>query len=131
MRRQTSRRDFMKNVTVASVGAYVGHGLAFPKQVRSANEEINVASIGVGGKGGGDSQHASQFGNVVAICDVDRNTLESKGKSKGFENAEQFTDYRELLAKHGKKIDIATISTPDHMHAPATLEAMRDRKSVV
>ena len=43
MRRQTSRRDFMKNVTVASVGAYVGHGLAFPKQVRSANEETNVA----------------------------------------------------------------------------------------
>ena len=115
----------MKNVSVASVGAFVGHGLASPKQALSANEEINVASIGVGGKGGGDSQHASQFGNVVAICDVDRNTLESKGKSKGFENAEQFTDYRELLAKHGKKIDIATISTPDHMHAPATLEAMR------
>ena len=125
MRRQSSRRDFMKNVTVASVGAYVGHGLAFPKQVLSANEEINVASIGVGGKGGGDSSHAAQFGKVIAICDVDRNTLESKGKSKGFESAEQFTDYRELLAKHGKKIDIATISTPDHMHAPATLEAMR------
>ena len=115
----------MKNVTVASVGAYVGHGLAFPKQVLSANEEINVASIGVGGKGGSDSSNASQFGKVVAICDVDRKTLEDKGKSKGFESAEQFTDYRELLAKHGKKIDIATISTPDHMHAPATLEAMR------
>ena len=125
MRRQTSRREFMKNVTVASVGAYVGHGLAFPKQVLSANEEINVACIGVGGKGGGDSDNASQFGNILAICDVDRGTLESKGKAGKFKDAEKFTDYRELLAKFGKKIDIATISTPDHMHAPATLEAMR------
>ena len=125
MFQQTTRRDFIKNVTAASVGAYVGHGLAFPDRALSANEEINVACIGVGGKGGSDSSNASQFGNVVAICDVDRNTLESKGKSKGFENAEKFTDYQELLAKFGKKIDLATISTPDHMHAPATLEAMR------
>ena len=115
----------MKNVTVAGVGAYVGHGLVSPTIARSANEELNVACIGVGGKGGSDSSNASQFGKVVAICDVDRNTLESKGKSKGFEDAEKFTDYRELLDKHGSKIDICTISTPDHMHAPATLQAMR------
>ena len=61
----------------------------------------------------------------LAICDVDRNTLESKGKAKGFENAEKFTDYRELLAKYGKKIDICNVSTPDHMHGPITLAAMR------
>ncbi len=115
----------MKNVTVASVGAYVGHGIAFSKQALSANEELNVVSIGVGGKGGSDSSNASQFGNVIAICDVDRNTLEGKGKSDKFANAEKFTDYRELLAKFGKKIDIATVSTPDHMHAPVTLDAMR------
>ena len=114
----------MKNAAAAGIGAYVGHGLAFPKQVLSANEEISVACIGVGGKGGSDSDNASQFGNVVAICDVDRNTLAGKSKGK-FADAEKFTDYRELFAKHGKKIDIATISTPDHMHAPVTLEAMR------
>ena len=61
----------------------------------------------------------------MAICDVDRNTLESKGKSKGFEKAEKYTDYRELLAKFGKKIDICNVSTPDHMHGPITLAAMR------
>ena len=92
---------------------------------QSPNEKPNVACIGVGGKGGSDSANAAKFGNVIAICDVDRNTLESKGNAEGFKDAEKFTDYRELLAKHGKNIDIATISTPDHMHAPATLEAMR------
>lgn len=125
MRRQNSRRDFLKNVSAVSAGVCVGHGIVFPTRARSANEELNVACIGVGGKGGSDSSNASQFGNVVAICDVDRNTLESKGSGGKFKEAERFTDYRELLAKHGKKIDICTISTPDHMHAPATLEAMR------
>ena len=125
MRHQTTRRDFIKNVSAVSAGVYVGHGLVFPERALSANEEINVACIGVGGKGGGDSSHAAQFGQVVAICDVDRKTLEDKGNSSGFKDAERFTDYRELFAKFGKKIDIATISTPDHMHAPATLEAMR------
>lgn len=125
MRRQSSRRDFLKNVSAVSAGVCVGHGLVFPTRALSANEELNVASFGVGGKGGSDSSNASQFGNVVAICDVDRNTLESKGKSDKFKDAEKFTDYRELLAKFGKKIDIATVSTPDHMHGPVTLAAMR------
>ena len=125
MRRQSSRRDFIKNVSAVSAGVFVGHGLVMPTYVRSANEELNIANIGVGGKGGSDSSNASQFGNVVAICDVDRNRLESKGKSDKFQNAEKYTDYRELFAKHGSKIDIATISTPDHMHAPVTLTAMR------
>lgn len=125
MRRQTNRREFIKNVTAVSAGVAVGHGLVIPTHALSANEELNVASFGVGGKGGSDSSNAATFGNVVAICDVDRNTLESKGKADKFKNAEKFTDYRELLDKFGKKIDIATVSTPDHMHGPITLAAMR------
>jgi predicted dehydrogenase len=62
---------------------------------------------------------------VIAMCDVDRNTLEGKSKAPEFKNAEKFTDYRELFAKYGKKIDIINVSTPDHMHAVITLEAMR------
>ena len=41
MRRQTSRRDFIKNVSAVSAGVYVGHGLVMPTYVRSANEELN------------------------------------------------------------------------------------------
>ena len=125
MSRQTSRREFIQNTSAIGAALFVGGAVDLRGQERSANEQLNIACIGVGGKGGSDSSNAAQFGNVVAICDVDRKTLEDKGKSKGFENAEKFSDYRELLAKFGKQIDIATISTPDHMHAPATLEAMR------
>ncbi|MFO0870116.1 MAG: Gfo/Idh/MocA family oxidoreductase [Pirellulales bacterium] len=121
---KTTRRVFLESAALAGAGYFVAAGTR-PALSQSPNEKLNVACIGVGGKGGSDSSNAAQFGNVVAICDVDRNTLESKGKADGFKNAERFTDYRELLAKFGKKIDIATVSTPDHMHAPVTLEAMR------
>jgi predicted dehydrogenase len=125
MSRKTSRREFLRDTSAISAALFVGGAVNLRGQERSANEQLNVACFGVGGKGGSDSSNAAAFGNVVAICDVDRNTLESKGGSKGFENAEKFTDYRELLAKYGDKIDIATISTPDHMHGPITLAAMR------
>ena len=120
----TTRRGFLQTASLAGAGYFVAAG-GRPAWSQSAIEQLNVACIGVGGKGGSDSDNAALFGNVVAICDVDRNTLESKGKSEKFKDAEHFTDYRELLAKHGKNIDIAVISTPDHMHAPITLDAMR------
>ena len=91
----------------------------------SPNEKLNVACIGIGGKGGSDSENAAKFGNVVAICDIDRDRLDAKAKVSEFKSAEKFTDFRELFAKYGKNLDIVTISTPDHMHGPVTLAAMR------
>jgi predicted dehydrogenase len=119
-----TRRGFLQTASMAGAGYFVAAG-SRQAWSRAAGEQLNIACIGVGGKGSSDSDNAALFGNVIAICDVDRNTLEKKGNSEKFKAAEQFTDYRELLAKHGKNIDIVTISTPDHMHAPATLDAMR------
>jgi predicted dehydrogenase len=119
-----SRRRFLGASGLAGAGYFVAAGTRRAYS-QAAAERPTVACIGVGGKGGSDSDNAALFGDVIAICDVDRKTLESKGAGEKFKQAEQFTDYRELLAKHGKKIDIVTVSTPDHMHAPATLDAMR------
>jgi len=120
----STRRGFLQTASLAGAGYFVAAG-GRQAWSQAAGQQLNVACIGVGGKGGSDSDNAALFGNVIAICDVDRNTLEKKGNAEAFKNAERFTDYRELLAKHGKKIDIVTVSTPDHMHAPATLDAMR------
>jgi predicted dehydrogenase len=122
---KNSRRQFIQSSSAVIGAGYFATAGSRVALSNSANEKLNVASIGVGGKGGSDSSNAAQFGNVIAICDVDRKTLESKGQSEGFTGAERYTDYRELFAKHGKNIDIVTVSTPDHMHAPITLEAMR------
>ena len=121
---RSSRRQFLRATSLGGAGyfAAAGNRRAWSQ---AAIERPTVACIGVGGKGSSDSDNAALFGDVIAICDVDRNTLEKKGGGERFRAAERFTDYRDLLAKHGDKIDIATISTPDHMHAPATLDAMR------
>jgi predicted dehydrogenase len=121
---RTSRRKFIQNTSAIGAGYFVAAG-AQTALSNSANEKLNVACIGVGGKGGSDSSNAATFGNVVAICDVDRGTLDGKAEAPEFKNAEKFTDYRELFAKFGKNIDIVTVSTPDHMHGPVTLAAMR------
>lgn len=121
---KTTRRTFLKSATIASAGYLVATGNEKALS-QSPNEKPNVGCIGAAGKGGSDSANAAMFGNVVAICDVDRGKMDSKGQAEGFKDAEQFLDHREMFAKHGKNIDICTISTPDHMHATATLEAMR------
>ncbi len=125
MKRRTTRREFVKVTTAASAGFFVAAGTRQALS-NSAIERPHVVNIGIGGKGSSDSSNAARFGDVVAICDVDRGRLEAKGRAEGFKTAERFTDYRELFEKYGKgKVEIATISTPDHMHAPATLKAMR------
>jgi predicted dehydrogenase len=60
---------------------------------------------------------------MVAICDVDENTLNTG--EKRFPKAKRYTDFRKLLDEMGKSIDAVTVSTPDHTHAPAALMAMR------
>ena len=95
---------------------------------QSPNERINVASIGVGGKGDSDSEQAAKHGNLIAICDVDENTLGKKAKK--FPNAKKFTDFRKMFDEMHKEIDACTISTPDHQHAVATMMAIKLGKHV-
>jgi predicted dehydrogenase len=118
-----TRRHFLTS-SLAGVSYFAAAG-SRRAWSNSANERPQIACIGVGGKGGSDSSNAALFGDVLAICDVDRKTLASKSEADKFTAAETFTDYRELFAKYGDKLDLCTVSTPDHMHAPVTLEAMR------
>ena len=87
-----------------------------------------MASIGVGGKGGSDSRHAGELGDMVALCDCDDNTL--RGRAKDSPRAVLYNDFRLMLEEMDKSIDAVTISTPDHTHAPAAMMAMRLGKHV-
>ena len=117
-----TRRQFLNRTTLAATTAT----LAFPYvgRVQGANDRINVACIGVGGKGDSDSTEAGKNNaNIVAICDVDQNSLDKKAKQ--FPQAKQYRDYRKLLDEMGKDIDAVTVSTPDHNHGIASIRAMK------
>src|SRR5262249_9696540 len=89
----TSRRAFLFGASVA------GFGILVPGRRGWAgvgpNEELNIACIGVGGKGGGDTDQAAHHGRVVAICDIDQKRLDAKGEKH--KDAKKYNDFRELL----------------------------------
>lgn len=95
---------------------------------KKPGEKIRFACIGIGGKGDSDTADAANFGELVAICDIDDNTL--SGASKRYPNAKTYTDWRKLFAEMGDVIDAVTVSTPDHNHAVIAVRAMRMGKHV-
>jgi predicted dehydrogenase len=92
----------------------------------SANEKLNIAVIGAGGKGATDTDSVASE-NIVALCDVDQKTLDSRGQK--YPNARLFKDYRKML-EEVKGIDAVIVATPDHVHAPASIMAMKMGKHV-
>jgi predicted dehydrogenase len=126
-RRKTTRRQFLQQGALAGVGFWAAGGVLLAERKGPA-DKINVAAIGVGGKGESDTQQAAKLGNLVAICDIDDDTL---GKmSSRFPKAEKFNDFRKMLGKMDKEIDAVVVSTPDHTHAPASIMAMKMKKHV-
>lgn len=126
-----SRRSFIKSTTATGAGL----SIACPSilSAKSPNEKLNIASIGVGGRGWSDVNGASRGHNVVAFCDVMTEVSSRKGgyaeAAKQWPKARRYQDWRKLLDE-SKDIDAITISTPDHMHAAPTLAAMRLGKHV-
>src|SRR5207247_9627291 len=93
------------------------------------SERINLAGIGAGGMGGGDiATHARLGANVVALCDVDDER--AAGSFKAFPKARRYKDFREMLDKEAKHIDAVSVGTPDHIHAVASMAAIRSGQHV-
>jgi predicted dehydrogenase len=118
------RREFFKYTAAAGAGSFAGGAPAvWARTSPPTIERVRFACIGVGGKGDSDTEDAGKHGEIVALCDIDANTLNNMGKK--FPKAKKYFDYRKMLEEMGDKIDAVTVSTPDHTHAPASIMAMR------
>src|SRR5262245_57104463 len=120
-----NRREFLKTATLAGLGVWVVPQ-ALAQGERSPNDRIRFACIGVGGKGEGDTEDASHFGDVVAICDIDDNTLNKAAEKHP--KAKKYNDYRKMFDEMAPGIDAVTVSTADHSHAPASAMALKLKK---
>jgi hypothetical protein len=122
-----SRRNFLKSSSLA-VGAGIVGAPSFLRG-QNLNERINVACIGVGGKGDSDCSSAAALGgNIVGLCDVDENTLNRKAQK--FPQAKKYKDFRKMLEELDKSVDAVTVSTPDHCHGVAGIMAMKMGKHI-
>jgi len=120
-----SRRAFLRTATLATGAASLGVPNLF--FAWGANNKLNVAQIGAGGKGRSDTDHCATE-NIVALCDVDER--QATPQRKKYPKAKFYRDFRKMLEEMEKQIDAVIVSTPDHCHAVAASMAMKMGKHV-
>ena len=118
-----NRRDFLKTGSVMTAGSFIVDGLKThmlaaepePAAPRSPNDQINLALIGAGGQGSGDTRTALLVPGVklVAVADCYDGRL---ARAKEIWGNDIFTtrDYKEILSR--SDVDAVLIGTPDHWH---------------
>jgi len=131
---EMNRRTFIKKAGVAGAGLGVttmagrrAFGKACP------NDKVVMAVVGIHGRG---RNHIRAFsGNkdseVKYVVDVDSRFFDKaleEAKDKQEKVPETLKDFRKAL--DDKDIDAISIATPDHWHAPMTIEALKAGKHV-
>lgn len=116
----TNRRQFLKSA-VGITGAALAPNILLAQT--DAAKALRVAAIGCGGKGLSDITEIAKGNQIAFLCDVDRKL--AQGAIDRHPDARFFSDYREMFASVADQIDVVTISTPDHMHFPIAMEAIR------
>lgn len=129
MNTPVTRRCFLKRATAGAAGTLL---LADSRSAVSAqaNEKLNLALVGVGGRGSWFVGTIPRLGeNLVALCDVD----ESKNPDAYAQlpKARRFRDFRKMLDAMGSELDGVIVATPDHTHAVASAAAIKAGKHVL
>jgi predicted dehydrogenase len=130
------RRDFLQAAMAAAAAARMRPLFAASPQrtgAAGANERIRVGLIGCGNRGNqvaGDwMKHKDSV--FVAACDVARDRLEKTAARLGGvqgNTLDAYEDYRRILER--TDVDAVLVATPDHWHAPMTIEACAAGKDV-
>ncbi len=126
MNQRSSRRSFLKKTALGGWG-FLALGDSISALAYPANEKLDIAIIGAGGRGASNTGDvASQ--NIVALCDVD--DRRAKDVYNRFPAAKRYADFRKMLDEIQNQIQAVVVSTPDHTHAVASLAAMKLGKHV-
>ncbi len=115
-----SRRTFLSTATAVT---FTGPAIVRGKNL---NDRLNIAGIGVGGRGRGNLRSVGSE-NVVALCDVSEVSLD--GAAEDHPKAKKIRDFRTLY-DHTEIFDAVVVSTCEHTHAFATLPALQHGKHV-
>jgi len=120
----STRRTFLQASTVSALAATRAWG---------ANDRINVAVIGVGGRGRNHiEEYAKQAdARIYGLCDVDQANLErgiALAKKLTGEAPKSFVDMKEVFAD--PQVHAVSMPLPNHWHALATIWACQAGKDV-
>ncbi len=118
-----TRRNFLKSV---AAGVAVAPWLDSSRLFAADAAKVRHASIGASGMALSDITSFAKHPafELVAVADVDLGRVDRIKEL--FPQARIYQDWRELLGKERQNIDSINVSTPDHMHAPIAMAAMRE-----
>ncbi len=120
-----TRRRFLARAAGAGAAALP---VLRPQPAVADRDRLNVALIGVGGRGQWFVDTMPRLANVVALCDV--NEVRAADAYRKLPKVPRYRDFRRLLDERGKQLDGVVIATPDHTHAVAAAAALRLGKHV-
>ncbi len=123
-----TRRQFLGNTALAG-GSFLILKSALSVRSAAANDKLNIALVGVGGRGQWFTTTIPGLGqNLVALCDVDE--TKNADAYQQLPKARRFRDFRKMLEAMDKEIDAVIVATPDHSHAVITSAAIKAGKPV-
>ena len=121
-----TRRAFLGTSSALATFAVVPRAVLGGAGVTSPNSKLNLAGIGIGGQGAADLDEMRSE-NIVALCDVDSDYAARTFKK--YPGAKRYQDFREMFDQE-KSLDAVVVGTPDHIHAVASMAAIRRGKHV-
>lgn len=124
-----SRRDFLGKSAAFAAGFTI-----LPSKVvsglghRMPSDQLNIAGVGVGGRGAAVLRPMKATENIVALCDVDWKY--SQHVFDEYPDAKKYWDWRKMFDEMGDDIDAVVVATSDHTHATIAAHAMTMGKHV-
>ncbi len=133
--KRINRREFFRTSSKGAAGMAAAGAAVWslaPSSVLGANERVNMAIIGCGGRGPqvarGLIEHGARFTHV---CDLHPERLDqgasTLGELQGFK-PKKVKEIRQAL--DSDEVDAVLVSTPDHWHGPASILALQAGKDV-
>ena len=141
--KEISRREFLDRSTRTAASVFAASALAScagpqiayaPKsRVIGANERINMAVIGIRGRGGGLARNFAKIRNVrvKTLCDIDERLFAERVKQVAAnQDFTPGTEYNLHRVFDDKDIDAIATATPNHWHALVAIWACQAGKHV-
>ena len=128
-----SRRNFIKNAAIGTAGLSILASTNSFAAAIGANERVNLAVLGTGGRAHGLAAAVGNCDNakITYICDVDTKRMDKFGdycqKTLGYIPKKE-QDFRKIL--EDKDVDAIIVATPEHWHAPMAIMGMQAGKHV-
>ncbi len=114
----TSRRALLRQAAAAPF--FIRHLLSAPP-----SGKLRLASFGAGGMAYYTLDGIATHPNVTLVSVADVDSAQVERTKKKYPDVRVYQDWRRMLDRERKNIDIVCVGTPDHMHAPQAMASMR------